>query len=191
LFELDYGAAAALGVVFVVPAFAAWGRAFRGKSALQERYQERRASALASISGSHVVPLVARLVVTVHPRIDWPLFGNPGTEHTEAVESLLQSVPAKDELDKLIPLDTDAADCKRLQDEVKRWLWGQAWSVAPYVPCAAFLIAKASSDGMEVPNWLYWLAALICSCALCVWATFFGLEIAARNRMADIFRRYE
>ena len=191
MLALDYSVAATLAVIGLGPVFAAWGRALRADSTLQERYQDRRASTTAAISGGHVVPLVARIVVAVYPRISWPILGRPGAEHIEAVESQLLSVGFLAQLDRLTPPAADAADCQRLQDEVKRWLWGQAWAAAPYTPCAMFLIAKVSSDGMELPSWLYWLAALIGSCAVCIWLVFLGLEIATRNRMARIFRRYE
>jgi len=74
---------------------------------------------------------------------------------------------------------------------VRGRLWGQALAAVPYAPCAGFFIAKLSSDGMNLPHWLYWVAALIGSCALCVWIVFAGLERESRNRMMKIFRKYE
>jgi hypothetical protein len=136
------------------------------------------------------VPLVARVVVDVHPRVDWQLL-RQRHEQVEGVESELQSFDFLGELDKLTPLEADVADCRRLQNDVRDWLWGQAWAAVPYMLCVGFFVAKLSSEGMELPQWIYWLAALILSSSLCVWIVFVGLELRSRNRMTEIFRKYE
>jgi hypothetical protein len=191
VFELDYGTAVVLGTIGLGPALNAWRRALWADSALQHQYQETRTSTVAAITGSHVIPLVARIVADIHPRIAWPILAKPGPEHVEQIESQLQSVGFGSQLDRISPLAADIEQCQRLQDEVKRRLWGQAWAALVYMPCAGFFIVKLSSEGMDVPHWLYWFAAIIGASALSVAFVFGGLEIGSRKRMAMIFRSYE
>jgi hypothetical protein len=191
VFEVDYSTAAALSVVLIGPAVTSWSRALRCEGALQERYQDRRATATAAITGDGIIPVVARIVVDVHSRVTWPWLGRPGQDQAHAAEDQLQSVESGRMLDEITPLAADIDACMRLQDEIGRWLWGQASAALPYSVCASALILEVSSSGLGLPPWAYWSMALVGSCMVSVWLVFVGLEISARNHLGRLFRRYE
>jgi hypothetical protein len=186
VWDLDWANAQTLYILLVVPVIAAVYRWLTAKSALEDHYRDQRAMTTASLATDEIYPRLAKLVVCIPPPMGLmkPRPWRPGDESD--IEDHLQAVAISRMVTEVTPFFAASADCKRCQLQIENWLKGQAWGLLGYLPGALFIIWAVLQQSYSMPATTYWIAVCDCLVGATAAVVFFGLERAARNRLAKL-----
>lgn len=178
----------------IVPVTVAAGtvfcRAFTARDRLRRRYAEDVSKARDRVRTALVLPVLATIVVTVHPLVAWPKDGigsilqkgDPGDPETEVRRRLVGRAFAEPLADLAAHLsvvrDADAVQDRLLGNERR-----QGWAAGVFLPAWLYLSFWASQTGVTLPRALTALAALVLAGAL----GWFLSERLASVREAEAF----
>jgi len=156
----------------IVPVAVAAGtvasRAFTARDRLRRRYAEDVSKARDRVRSSLVLPVLAMIVVTVHPLVEWPKDGlgsllkrgDPGDPETEVRRRLVGRA-------FVAPL-TDLAghlavvrDAEAVQDRLLGAERRQGWAAGVFLPAWLYLSFWVSQTGVSLPRAVTALAALV------------------------------
>jgi hypothetical protein len=143
-------------------------RAFTARDRVRRKYADDVAKARDRVRAALVLPVLAGIVVMVHPLVDWPKDGlgsllsrgDPGDPETEVRRRLIGRVfvePLADLAAHLAVVRDAEAVTGRLLDSERR----QGWAAGVFLPAWLYLSFWASETGVVLPKALTALASLV------------------------------
>lgn len=188
--DLDWSNAQVLYTLLLLPVAGAVYRWLRAKSSLESHYRDQRAMTTAGLASNEVIPRLARIIAML-PSPPGRLSTRPWRPGDESeIEDHLQSVRFGRMVDEVTPFFAATEDCRRCQEQIQKWLKGQALGFLAYLPGALFITWGVLQQSYEIPPTGYWLAVCDCLVGLTVAAVFFGFELASRNQLAALSMKY-